>query len=92
MINAAIIDDEFHGINALSHLLHKYCPDVRITFTTQQPEMATKMLALHQPDLLFLDIDMPRLNGIALLQQLDTIPFKVILPQPMINTQFRQSD
>jgi two-component system, LytTR family, response regulator len=78
MINAAIIDDEYHGINALSHLLHKYCPDVKIAFTTQQPEAATELLALHQPDLLFLDIDMPRLNGIALLQQLDDIPFKVI--------------
>jgi two-component system LytT family response regulator len=78
MIKAAIIDDEFHGINALSHLLQKHCSEVTIVFTTQQPETAPELLAMHQPDLLFLDIDMPRLNGIALLQKLEYMPFKVI--------------
>ncbi|QGW29500.1 LytR/AlgR family response regulator transcription factor [Phnomibacter ginsenosidimutans] len=78
MINAAIIDDEFHGINALSRLLQKHCPEINLLFTTQQPEEASHLLNQHQPDLVFLDIDMPRLNGIALLQQLSNIPFKVI--------------
>jgi len=78
MINAAIIDDEFHGINALSRLLQKHCPEINLLFTTQQPEEASNLLNQHQPDLVFLDIDMPRLNGIALLQQLSSIPFKVI--------------
>ncbi|MCU0374087.1 MAG: LytTR family DNA-binding domain-containing protein [Chitinophagaceae bacterium] len=77
-IRAAIIDDEFHGINALRHLLTRYCSEVELVYTTQHAIEAIDGLIDHKPDLLFLDIEMPLLNGIELLHQLDKFSFKVI--------------
>lgn len=78
MIKAAIIDDEYHGINALQHLVRKYCPEIEIVFTTQHSPDAPALLEKHKPNLVFLDIEMPLQNGIELLKQFSTLPFKVI--------------
>jgi two-component system, LytTR family, response regulator len=78
MIKAAIIDDEYHGINALQHLIRKYCPEIEIVFSTQHSPDAPALLELHKPGLVFLDIEMPIQNGIELLKQFPTLPFKVI--------------
>lgn len=78
MIRAAIIDDEFHGINALQHLIKKYCPEVDIVFTTQHSPDAPALIEEHKPGLVFLDIEMPLQNGIELLKQFPSLPFKVI--------------
>lgn len=77
-IRAAIIDDENHGIKTIEHLLAKHCPEVEIVFTTNQSVKAKELLEVHSPDLVFLDIEMPLMNGIELLQQFKPIPFKVI--------------
>jgi len=77
-IRAAIIDDEFHGINALRHLLARYCSEIELVYTTQHAVEAIDGLKKHKPELVFLDIEMPLLNGIELLQQLETFSFKVI--------------
>lgn len=78
MIKAAIIDDEFHGINALQHLIKKYCPEVEIVFTTQQSTDAPALIERHKPGLVFLDIEMPLKNGIELLKEFSSLPFKVV--------------
>lgn len=77
-IKAAIIDDENHGIKTMEHLLAKHCPEVQIVFTCNQSTKAKPLLELHAPELVFLDIEMPMMNGIELLQQFNPIPFKVI--------------
>lgn len=77
-IRAAIIDDEFHGINALRHLLTRYCSEIELVYTAQHALEAVDGLTHHMPDLVFLDIEMPLLNGIELLHQLENFSFKVI--------------
>ncbi|MEO7444754.1 MAG: LytTR family DNA-binding domain-containing protein [Ferruginibacter sp.] len=78
MIKAVLIDDELHCIETLTMLLTDYCPEVNIIATFQSPALALTELPHIVPDVIFLDVEMPVLNGFELLQQLMTIPFAVI--------------
>ncbi|MFT3705172.1 MAG: LytTR family DNA-binding domain-containing protein [Agriterribacter sp.] len=78
MIKAIIIDDEKNNIDNLEGLLQKYCPQVIIAASALNAEEATAMIALHKPELLFLDIQMPGKNGLELLQSLPVHTFEVI--------------
>ena len=78
MINAILIDDEMHCIKTLSMLLQEYCPDVQVM--DKCPEAATGLQAIekYKPDLVFLDIEMPHMNGFEMLEQFSQINFAVI--------------
>lgn len=78
MITAVIIDDERHSVETLAWKLEKYCPEVMVISTFTDPVEGLEYLKINQPDLLFLDIEMPRLNGFELLKQILPIPFDVI--------------
>jgi len=66
-IKAAIIDDEMHCIKTLSYLLTKKFPDIELVFTTTDSSGAKDLTDIHKPDILFLDIEMPGLNGLQFL-------------------------
>ncbi|MEO0733046.1 MAG: LytTR family DNA-binding domain-containing protein, partial [Bacteroidota bacterium] len=67
-----IIDDEQPSRDALRHYLEKYCPDVTVVGEADGVGPALAAIANLQPDLLFLDIEMPFGNGFDLLEQLPT--------------------
>lgn len=77
-LTAILIDDEISNLKGLEQKLGKLFPDIVIENTFQKPEDAIKALQKQQPDLVFLDIEMPRINGFDLLSKLDTIDFQVI--------------
>ncbi len=77
-IKALIIDDEPYACQALVALLNRNCPDVEVLATCQDPREAARLIALYQPQILFLDIEMPHLNGFALLNELRPFSFEVI--------------
>ena len=77
MIKAIIVDDEKHAIITLEHLLKKF-GDVEILAGVQDSTKAKDLILELKPDLLFLDIEMPNLNGFELLAQFDTMDFKVV--------------
>jgi two-component system LytT family response regulator len=77
MIKVLIIDDENHCIITLNHLLSTL-KEVNIVATTQDSTQAKELIEKHQPDIVFLDIEMPQLNGFDVLNQFETIPFKVV--------------
>jgi len=78
MIRAILIDDEVHCLDTLSMLLSDYCPDVQVVERCMSAKQALVAIQRHQPALIFLDIEMPTMNGFDLLEQFSEIPFAVI--------------
>lgn len=77
MIKVLIIDDENHCIVTLEHLLASF-ENVAVVATTQDSTTSKALIELHQPDLVFLDIEMPGMNGFEVISQFEKLPFKVV--------------
>ena len=59
MIKAVIIDDERPSIETLKWKLENYCPEVQVEASFDSPAEGVDYLKKNEPDLLFLDIEMP---------------------------------
>lgn len=68
-ITVVIIDDEAASIRKLSNDLAAF-PDIQIVETTTSTEKAQKIIIRQQPDLLFLDVEMPKMSGLELWQSI----------------------
>jgi len=77
-MTAIIVDDEKHCREVLEVLLHKYCPSVKLLANCASGAEALQVLSQRMPDVLFLDIEMPEMNGFELLQNIDRPDFGVI--------------
>lgn len=77
-MNAIIVDDEIHSGNVLSSDLKKHCPEVKILHQFDDSRRALDWLKVNQVDLVFLDIMMPHLTGIQLLEAVQPLKFHVI--------------
>lgn len=79
MINAIIIDDEIPCIIALQNDLKMFCPQVNIIETCNTAKEGILSIKKHAPQLVFLDIEMPVINGFELLEMLGRdISFQLI--------------
>lgn len=78
MINAIIIDDEPDCCESLSILLKRNCPEVNINATCYSAEKALSVISEIKPQLVFLDIEMPNMNGFEMLEKLTSIDFELI--------------
>lgn len=77
-MNAIIVDDEIHSANVLRTDLSTYCPQVKIIKQFDDSRLAQTWIKANTIDLVFLDIMMPHLTGIQLLESLQPIHFHVI--------------
>jgi two-component system LytT family response regulator len=77
-MNAILVDDELANLENLQGLLQKHCPAVHIAGVATGVEQAIRLINLHQPDLLFLDIQMGKQSGFDLLQAMPDKLFEVI--------------
>ena len=78
MLKAILIDDELPSLENLQQKLEEFCPDIRVIARTQKPEEAIHLIELHQPDVIFLDIEMPRMNGFKMLEEIKEKDFDII--------------
>jgi two-component system, LytTR family, response regulator len=78
MINCVIIDDEAKNIKLLQNMLAMHCPSVKILATDTDSKNGLVIIEELQPQLVFLDIEMPYLNGFDLLKKLEPVNFEVI--------------
>jgi two-component system, LytTR family, response regulator len=78
MIKAILVDDEMHGLDTLGILLAEFCPEVQVIDRCPSAKKALESITKTKPDLVFLDIEMPVMNGFELLEQFEQIPFSVI--------------
>lgn len=77
-MKVAIIDDELHCIKSLELHLKSLFPHCKIVYTTTKPKEAFDNLRKIETDILFLDVEMPGINGFELLEQFNDLPFNVI--------------
>ncbi len=77
-LKAIIIDDEENNIDNLQVLLSKYCPEVTVVATAGNAEEGRRVIQQSEPDIVFLDIQMPGSSGFDLLKSLAHYNFEVI--------------
>jgi two-component system LytT family response regulator len=70
ILNVIIVDDELHGRNNLYNFLKSYCPEINVIGKAASAPEAKKMIYELNPDVVFLDINMPQINGFELLESL----------------------
>ena len=78
MLKAILVDDEQHCLQTLSILLKEHCPNVEVIQKYSSAKKCLEELDKNIPDILFLDIEMPVMNGFQLLEQLTKIPFAIV--------------
>lgn len=70
MLKAIIIDDEEMGRIALREKLNSYCPDIAVVGEAENGKKGIQLIKEKVPEVVFLDIEMPGMNGFEMLNQL----------------------
>jgi two-component system LytT family response regulator len=77
-LKAIIVDDEVSGIEVLEYALNKHCPEIEILQSYTSSTDALENIPKLMPDVLFMDVEMPQLNGFELVEKLASYNFQVI--------------
>lgn len=72
-INAIIVDDEQEAIDYLSILLKENCPQVELLTTSTNSDDALRKIDRHQPELVFMDIEIDHRNGFDVVNEIKTL-------------------
>lgn len=78
MIRCILIDDESNSLEMMEWLLKTYCPQVKIEAMCNAAEKGIEAINKFRPDVVFLDIEMPHMNGFTMLEQFDKLFFDVV--------------
>ena len=77
-MKALIVDDEPKAQKLLTDYINEYCTALELIEPVSNIKEALSSIQKNQPELVFLDIDMPSQNGFALFDYFSQIPFRVI--------------
>lgn len=75
---AVIIDDEKPGRDHLEKLLNRVCPEIKVVATADSALRGLEIIQTHQPQIVFLDVQMPGESGFDLLERLEDRDFALI--------------
>jgi len=78
MIRAVIIEDEKNSRELMEWHLNKSCPEVKVVASFSSSVEAMEQIHKIAPQLVFLDIQMPEINGFEFLEKINPIDFEVI--------------
>jgi len=77
-LTAIIVDDELHGRENLKKIIETYCPEITILGLAESVVKAKELVGNVKPDVVFLDINMPVLDGFDFLEEYDERNFMVV--------------
>lgn len=78
MFRTIIIDDELIGVNMLKVLIEKHIEGIKVVATATDPEKGITLIEDYKPEIVFLDVSMPKMNGFELLEKLKFKDFKLV--------------
>ena len=77
-LKALIVDDEFYARNNLKILIDEFCPELKIVGLVESAEQARIIIEKEKPDVVLLDIAMPKEDGFSLLKSYENRDFSVV--------------
>lgn len=78
MLQSVLIDDDQSNLSSLREKLSRNCPQIEIVAMCESGHDGIRAIDTFQPDIVFLDIEMPIMNGFVMLQQLTFKNFELI--------------
>ncbi len=78
ILKAVVVDDELASRAALANYIAKYCPDVAVVGFGDSVKTGLTAIRQHQPDIVFLDVEMPYGNAFDLLEQAGEVNFETV--------------
>lgn len=78
LLKVLIVDDEPSSQRVLKSYLNDYCSNINIVDMVGDVPEAVNAIRTHQPELVFLDIEMPGENGFQLLEYFDEPNFMIV--------------
>jgi two-component system LytT family response regulator len=78
MIKTIIVEDEPQSTDVLALMLKKFSDIIEVVDICHTPAKGIESIQKNSPDLVFLDIEMPRMNGFEMLKKIGPIDFNII--------------
>jgi two-component system LytT family response regulator len=77
-IRTILVDDEESARDVLENLLLRFCPEIELIAKCKNVLEAVEQIKIHQPDLVFLDIEMPNYAGYEIVKFFEEVNFSMI--------------